>query len=209
MGTNLWQGQLYSAASLENQATSTMTWYPTQSHYSDTERTSPCPLLIMLSVWLGSDKYQYLSHWLDQDLNPRGSDSPISQNRKWMRYSFGYPIWLWKQSTNNNNNKHNVSRFLFGRWFFGKMLSGDVGYWRRLCEQLTLEEVDWGHSRSQERTITPRVWWKQAKFKWLRLSFTYLHTLHSTSERQASSIHVVHHRYNHLCIIYRAWWLNQ
>ena len=42
--------RLYSAASLGNQATSTMTCYPTQSHYADTEPTSPCPILIMLSV---------------------------------------------------------------------------------------------------------------------------------------------------------------
>ena len=32
---------------------------------SDTEATSPCPILIMLSAWLGSDKYQPLSHWCD------------------------------------------------------------------------------------------------------------------------------------------------
>ena len=34
--------QLYSAALLRDQATSTMTWYPTQSHYPDTQLTSPC-----------------------------------------------------------------------------------------------------------------------------------------------------------------------
>ena len=31
----------------------------------DTEPTSPCPILIMQSARLGSDKYQFLSHYLD------------------------------------------------------------------------------------------------------------------------------------------------
>ena len=50
---------------LGDQATSTMTWYPTQSHYPDTGQTSPCPILIMSSAWLESKKYQFLSHWFD------------------------------------------------------------------------------------------------------------------------------------------------
>ena len=41
---------LHSAAPLGNQAGRTMTWYPTQSHYSDTEPTSSCPILIMLNA---------------------------------------------------------------------------------------------------------------------------------------------------------------
>ena len=37
-----------------------------QSHYPDTEPTSsPFPILIMPSAWLGSDEYQFLSHWFD------------------------------------------------------------------------------------------------------------------------------------------------
>ena len=54
--------QLYSAASLEHQATSTITYYPTQSHYPD---TGPCPTLIMPSARLGTDKYQFENHWFD------------------------------------------------------------------------------------------------------------------------------------------------
>ena len=54
-----------SAASLGCQAASTMTCYLMQSHYPDTEPTSPCPILIMPSTWLGSDKYQFVSHWFD------------------------------------------------------------------------------------------------------------------------------------------------
>ena len=47
---------LYSAAPLGDQADSTMT---TQSHYFNTEPTSPCPILVMPSAWLGSDKYNF------------------------------------------------------------------------------------------------------------------------------------------------------
>ena len=56
---------LYSAAPLGEQAVSTMTWYPTQSYYPDTEPTSPCFILIMPSAWLWSDKYNTFSHWFD------------------------------------------------------------------------------------------------------------------------------------------------
>ena len=56
----LWQ--LYSGAPLGNQDAGTMTCYPTQLYYPDTEPTSPCPFLIMLSGRLGSAKYQFLSY---------------------------------------------------------------------------------------------------------------------------------------------------
>ena len=64
---------LYSAAPLENQATRTMTQYPTQSHYPDTEPTSPCPILLMPSARLGSDTYQFDKSlvWLDREANSR------------------------------------------------------------------------------------------------------------------------------------------
>ena len=58
-GHSLW---LYSAGPLGNQATSNITWYPTQPQYPDTEQTSLCPILIMLSAYLGCDKYQFQSH---------------------------------------------------------------------------------------------------------------------------------------------------
>ena len=57
--------QLYSVAPLGDQSTGTMTWYPTQLHYPDTRPTSPCPIPIMLSNWLGSQIYTFLSHWLN------------------------------------------------------------------------------------------------------------------------------------------------
>ena len=40
-------------------------WYFTESHYPNIEPTSPCPILVMPSNWLESDKYQCLSHWFD------------------------------------------------------------------------------------------------------------------------------------------------
>ena len=49
--------QHYRAATLRDQAVSTMTRFPTQSHYPDP--TSPCPILIMPGIYLGSDKYQF------------------------------------------------------------------------------------------------------------------------------------------------------
>ena len=88
--THSWQ--LYSAAPLGDQATSTMTssWYPLRSYYPNIEETSPCPILIMPSAWLGSDKYQYFKSlvWLDQGLNLWGLNPPISQTRRRMLYSF-------------------------------------------------------------------------------------------------------------------------
>ena len=50
---------LNGTAPMRIQATSAITWYPTQPHYLDTELTSPCPILIMLSSWLESDQYQF------------------------------------------------------------------------------------------------------------------------------------------------------
>ena len=42
-----------------------MSWYPTQSHYPNTEPTHPWPIVMMPSAWLGNDKYRFLSHWFD------------------------------------------------------------------------------------------------------------------------------------------------
>ena len=61
-----------------NHATGTMTWYLTQSHYPDTEPTSPCPILLIPSARLRSDKYQFdkLMVWLNGEPNSR---SPIQE----------------------------------------------------------------------------------------------------------------------------------
>ena len=50
---------LYSAVPLGDQVASTMTCYPTQSHYPDIKLTRPCPLLLMLRASIGSNKYQF------------------------------------------------------------------------------------------------------------------------------------------------------
>ena len=47
------------AAPLRDQTTTTMIWYPTQSHYPDTELTSPRPVLLMPNTKPGSDKYKF------------------------------------------------------------------------------------------------------------------------------------------------------
>ena len=54
-----------------NQAASTMTQYPTHSHYLDTELNSTGPFLLMLNTRLGSDNDQFdkLLAWLDQEPN--------------------------------------------------------------------------------------------------------------------------------------------
>ena len=78
-----------------NQAASTMTWYPTQSFCPDSEPTSPCPMLIMPSTQLGSDKYQHLSHWFDStwESEPTRFRFPGLPKREMALYSFGHPIW--------------------------------------------------------------------------------------------------------------------
>ena len=50
-------------------------WYPTQSHYPDTELTSSCPIILMPSARLGSNKCNICMSliWLDWDLNSRPS----------------------------------------------------------------------------------------------------------------------------------------
>ena len=70
--------QFYSLAPLGNQAEGTMIQFPTQPHYPDTELTSPCPILLLLSTKLGSDKYQVYKSlvWLDQEPN---SGTPTSE----------------------------------------------------------------------------------------------------------------------------------
>ena len=47
----------YSATPLGNQPVRTLTQYPTQSYYPDTDLTSPCPILLVLNARLGSKEY--------------------------------------------------------------------------------------------------------------------------------------------------------
>ena len=80
---------LYSAAS---------PCHSTQSHYPDNEPTSPCIILMVPSTWLGSNKYQFLSHWFDLTsihaaMDRQGLNRLISKNDRQMLYSFGHPVW--------------------------------------------------------------------------------------------------------------------
>ena len=69
--TQLWRQ--YSSALPRDQATSTTIPFSTQSHYSDTELTSPWPILVMLSARLGNDRYQFCKSlvWVGKDLTSR------------------------------------------------------------------------------------------------------------------------------------------
>ena len=59
MPTPTWR--LYSTAPRGDQATLQIPWpnFPTHSHNPDTEQTSPCPIQVMASAKLGSDKCQF------------------------------------------------------------------------------------------------------------------------------------------------------
>ena len=83
-----------SAAPLGEQATSTMTWYPTQSHYPNTKPTNPCHILIMSITWLGSDNYHLLSHWSDST-RVRTHEVQITRSPKMGNKlnSFGHTVW--------------------------------------------------------------------------------------------------------------------
>ena len=86
----------YSAAPLGIQAVSTMTWYSIQPHYSDTEPTSPCPILITLRTYLARNRSVSILKsvfWHDQGSNPWGLDFPISQNGRRTLYSFAHSVW--------------------------------------------------------------------------------------------------------------------
>ena len=88
---------LYSAAPLGQQTASTMTWNLFQSYYPDNEPTSPCPILIMPSTWLGSDKYQFCKSlvWLDHGIEPTishtqdqcSTDSATAPSRQFYLYT--------------------------------------------------------------------------------------------------------------------------
>ena len=75
---------------LGDQATHTMTWYPTESLYHNTETISPCLILIIPNASLGSGKHQFFKSlvWCVQ-----GSNSKIHQNGRRTFNSFSYPFW--------------------------------------------------------------------------------------------------------------------
>ena len=91
--------RLYSATLLEDQAVSTMLWYPTQSYFTDTEPASPCPILIMPSSWLGSDKYQF-NKSTDSTTMPSQYQSVLSPTMMYeiRQHLFALP---WKSATSS------------------------------------------------------------------------------------------------------------
>ena len=74
MGTNLSQSTLMVSLLCcpTGNPSLMMIWYSTQLHYSDSEPTSSCPILIMLCTWLRSDKYQLYKSlvWLHHRFEP-------------------------------------------------------------------------------------------------------------------------------------------
>ena len=101
----------YSATPLGDQTTSTITWYPIQTHYPDTEPTSPCPILINYNAdtWLGKGKDRFLSHWFDSTMVriPRSFKTDAQLN---------WSVCIINTSTdrmNNGNTKHQFDLLLF------------------------------------------------------------------------------------------------
>ena len=62
-----------------------------KSHYPDTEPTSRCCILInlTLSAWLGSNKYTFLSPWLESN----GNRTPDLPHTRPVLYRFGHRAW--------------------------------------------------------------------------------------------------------------------
>ena len=61
---------LYSTATLGNHGVVTMTWFPTQPYYPDTEVTNHCPPLFIRSVSLGNEKCLFNKIESTKILNP-------------------------------------------------------------------------------------------------------------------------------------------
>ena len=67
------------AAPVRDQAADTMTQFPSQTYYPDTEEPNPCPMLVMLTIKQGGVKYQFYKSlaWLCYVLATRlGNSTP-------------------------------------------------------------------------------------------------------------------------------------
>ena len=73
--TDLWdkEPQPDSAAPMGDKTTSIMTQLLAQPHYPDTGLTNPCPILVIPSARLGSEKHTFCKPlvWFDQNSNSR------------------------------------------------------------------------------------------------------------------------------------------
>ena len=83
----------HGVAFMGDQATSTITRYPAQSHYPYTKLTSPCPIWVILSSRLGRDKYQFYKSlvWLNRESTgtlhfPHGEPA-LYLFSHWVRYN--------------------------------------------------------------------------------------------------------------------------
>ena len=65
-----------------------MARFPTQSRYPDTELTGYCPIILMPSVMLSSDRYQFGSHRFDL----AGIQTRHLPHRKPTFYSLGHRV---------------------------------------------------------------------------------------------------------------------
>ena len=112
---------LYSAAPLENQAASTLTWYSTQSQYPDTELTSACPILLMPSY--KNEFYKSLI-WLNQDSNPwapmhRSPKARLGSDKCQFCKSFVWPGWFSSSRPFGGGELTQLGR-AWGRWPWGQ-----------------------------------------------------------------------------------------
>ena len=109
---SLW---LYSAASMGIQVASTMIRKPTQSHCPDTEPTNPCPILLMPSTRLGSNKYKFYKSF---SLIRPNSDVDL-QHSSCVLYRIGHHTW-WRDIKHNrtmSNGNLSWSSCLTIRWW--------------------------------------------------------------------------------------------
>ena len=91
---NVHSWQLYRG----NQADSIMIRYPTQSHYLNTELDSPCPILIMLSARIGSNKHEFCKTLDGTELPvppPHGRPALYQLSHRARSWSGKVLSWLW------------------------------------------------------------------------------------------------------------------
>ena len=116
---------LYCAASLGQQAARTMTCYPTQSHYPDTEPTCPCSILIMPKYQTRKRQVSIVKSllWLHQKSNPWPSDSLICQHRRQTLYSFS------NNHISNKNSRWDAQMSCVSASHFGVSLNAKTQVW--------------------------------------------------------------------------------
>ena len=93
------------------------TWYPTQSHYDDTEPTSPSPILIMKNACLKSDTCPFFKSlvWLDRSSNPCVRIPPSPKTGDGCSTHSAIPSAVWYVMYDVVvNSRYLRSKFVFG-----------------------------------------------------------------------------------------------